>query len=153
MIHTRSSYSFCSPEKKSQACGGVPRDKMQWLPIQESSLGNFWVYLPKVAGKREQRSVKFQKRTSLAGPWRNAERLVITFVVLKPAAPNSLLLALPTYLHQDPLWREKFKEGEHQLEVSKLRIRVRLVRKEINHVRFEGLPLIYSDWSLKQQCL
>lgn len=61
---------------------------MQWLQIQQSSQGNFWLNFPRVAEKKELRSVKFQKRTGLASPWRNVGRMGITFVVFEAHLPQ-----------------------------------------------------------------
>lgn len=43
----------------------------------------------KSAEKKEQRSVKFQKRTIPASPWRNAERMGITFVAFEALLSQS----------------------------------------------------------------
>lgn len=62
---------------------------MEWLQIQQRSQGNSWLNFPRVAEKKEQRSVKFQKRTIPASPWRNAVRMGITFVAFEALLSQS----------------------------------------------------------------
>ena len=87
--HSHNEQLFCSLDKNFLACGGVPRDKMQWLQIQQSSQGNFWLNFLRVAEKKEQRSVKFQKRIIPANPWRNAGRMGITFAAFEALLSQS----------------------------------------------------------------
>lgn len=83
---------------------------MPWLQTQQSSQGNFWLNFPRVAEKKEQRSVKFQKRTILASPWRNAGRTGITFVVFEAHLPQCTTAGTAHLTAPWPALKEEIQE-------------------------------------------
>lgn len=107
--HSHNEQLFCSLDKKFSSCGGVPRDKMQWLQIQQSSQGNFWLNFLRVAEKKEQRSVKFQKRTIPASPWRNAGRMGITFAAFEALLSPSTTAGTAHLTAQWPALKEEMQ--------------------------------------------
>lgn len=62
---------------------------MQWLQVQQSSQGKFWLNFPRVAEKKEQRSVKFQKRAIPASLWGNAGRMGIPCIAFEARLSQS----------------------------------------------------------------
>lgn len=92
---------------------------MQWLQIQQSSQGNFWLNFPRVAEKKGERSVKFQKRTIPASPWRNAGRMGITFIAFEARLPQCSTAGTAHLTAPWPALKKEIQGKEHQFEVPK----------------------------------
>lgn len=96
MIHTMSSYSFCSPEKESQACGGIPRDKNAMTTNTAKLPGELLTLSSESGSEKKNRGLSSsRKEPAQPVPGEMLRDWALLLWFLKPAAPNPLPLALP----------------------------------------------------------